>query len=176
MSIVTLAEAKRYGNFQADANDTDLQSTIDTAEAIAPHWVGPLSSTTVTQRFYDVTTYMQLNKFPVISVTSVTGTGNSVVDLTTLDIDLGNGTIYPDINNWIHLFPLGRYTVVYQAGWATVPLDIKLGIVELASYLWKPRRGSRGAGTDSVSPDFASGPLPPRVRRYWDPYIPLSVG
>lgn len=175
MSIVTLADVKSYGNFKTPISDGDLQATIDSAETIAPHWVGPLTSTTITQRFYDATTYLQLNKYPVISVTSVTGSGNSPVDLTTLDIDLDNGTIYPDINGWNHLFPLSRYTVIYQAGWVTVPLDIKLGIMELASYLWKPRSQTR-AGADNATPDMTSGPLPPRVRRYWDPYIPLGAG
>lgn len=176
MSVVLLADVKAYGNFQADVDNQALQATIDAAEAIVANYVGPLASTTVTQRFYNValSAVLSLSTTPVISVTSVTGTDGSVVPLANLDIDLSTGTIYPDTTGWINRFMLNRYTVVYQAGWSTVPNDIKFGIMELSSYLWKPRRGpTRGNDIMPEPPNFI---LPNRVRGYLDPYIPLGIG
>jgi hypothetical protein len=178
MSVVLLADVKRFGNFQAATQDTDIQTTIDAAEAIVARWIGPLTPTAVTERFYDVSTYISLHSFPVISVTSMTGTDGVPVDLSLYDVDLTSGTIYPDTVGYLIRFPLTRYTVVYQAGWSSVPGNVKQAIMELTLNLWRPRRGggSRpGTGSDN-QPDPPNYLLPNRVRSLLDPYIPLGIG
>src|SRR4051812_32260733 len=73
MSVVLLDDMKRFGNFQKDSSDGDIQATIDAAEVIAAHWVGPLAPMAVTQRVYDTSlaAVLTLNSRPVVSVTSV---------------------------------------------------------------------------------------------------------
>lgn len=181
MSVVLLADVKSYGKFLESATDTDLQSTIDTAELVAAKWVGPLTSTAVTQRFYDasLSAVLVLNYRPVVSVESVTGSDGALVPLANLDIDLANGIIYPDTTGTRTRWALTRYTVAYHAGYTTTPGDIKLGVIKLVAALWKARRGplqnSQGVPDIQMMMATSSAALPAEVRLLWDAYMRPGV-
>ena len=147
MSAVPLAEVRAYLGTDAD-DDTALQEAINTAELYASSKLGgPLLATAVTQRCRGYGQALVLEQLPVISVTSVTDSSNGALVVANLDVDTTHGLIhwnpYGDI-----IFPFPFYTVVYQAGYATLPADLVQAVKSRTSYIWAGQRGPTTRGSD----------------------------
>lgn len=157
MSLVTLAEAKAHlGMPTSDTTyDTELQGFVDMTQPLIENICGPIVSRSVTE-WHDGGTgnrfQVVLRQRPVISITSVTEyVGNvgqvltqaanpaAAVDLGyTFEIETGTitrrvgaGTVYP--------FAWGEQNiaVVYTAGFATTPPNVRLAALELIRHLWQ---------------------------------------
>lgn len=157
MSVVDLASTKRHLTITATTHDAELQSFIDTAEAAIGERVGPLAATTQTARVRGGGRMLVLPKSPAISLTSVTpaddATALTLGDLY-LDKDAGLVT-YEDGGS----FPARHYTVVYEAGRAALPADLRTAVLELVRHLWDTQRGpTRRPG--STASDAASNTIP----------------
>ena len=150
MTTVTIADVKPYLNISATTNDDMITSCIAQAEEWVIDRCGPLASTNLTKRV-ELTGYsLMLPVYPVISVTSVTGVDTgTVVTLEADDINLRTGIITPD--TW----PAADcvFDVVYVAGRAAVPEQLKRAVIEMTRYLWRPQMGAAQArqGDQSVS-------------------------
>ena len=190
MSVVALADAKTHLNEQSTANDAEIQTFIDTAEAAVAAKIGALTVVSIpSEQVRGCGYWLRLSKFPVASLTSVTpvGSGATPLDITTL-------TVSPDALRLVEFtfggwFGARWYTVAYTAGRAvstsTFP-DIYKGILELVRHLWMTQRGSAAAGarysghgtaldTMNAATPGAAYLWPARVLQILEPYMPLGV-
>lgn len=154
MSVVTVAEVKAHLNITVATYDAELQTFLTSAEAAIAEKTGPLASVATTERVSGGGTGLVVRVTPIVSLTSVTPVGGSAYTVADMSVSNSAGVI-----EWTSgsCFSPGRYDVVYHAGRATVPEDLKTGIKELVRHTWAAsQRGRRspGSGTDS-SPQSA---------------------
>jgi hypothetical protein len=132
--LVTAAEVKTYLGLSGSTHDTLIDELIDlTSEFIEDYCNTHFSSTAVTQKIDGGGEYLIVDRAPIISITSITDNEDSTtVDSGDYDFYAVSGLIYRD--NDAILFPDNeltwakgrqRFTVVCQAGYASVPEAIK---------------------------------------------------
>ena len=154
MSAVDLSEVKSHLNIAKDQFDGELEGYLATAEKIIAHRVGPLEPTTVTSVVGSAGTgTLFLPIRPVISLTSVTTSSGAVLSGTATDLTAGLVT-YTSGGN----FTTGTHTVVYEAGYETLPADLRMAVLELVRHLWDSQRGpTRRPGS---APETAANTAP----------------
>jgi hypothetical protein len=162
--IITLSDTKKYLGFEG-ASDYDeiLKSLINLVSSWTEMLIGrKIEATNVTEYFDGGTLEIILNHFPVNSVASVkynAGTQNtpnwqtiSAEDYTKY---LGEGII-----KHVSIFPDGdrNIEVVYNAGFSTVPDDLKLLALELVGRLFNQRKaqGIKSESMGSAKLDWSS--------------------
>lgn len=188
MSVVTLDEAKTHLNIASDADDVELQSTLDAAEAAIETYLGvTLTPTAVTEWHDGSRTQIVLDKAPIVDVTSVTEySGTTAQDLTAqpldgstfdgygYEVDSVTGLLSRTSSGYVARFA-SRVKVVYQAGYATLPADLKQAVLELTRHLWETQRG-RSAGRpvpgydEEYQPTGQGFAFPNRVMELLRPY------
>jgi hypothetical protein len=179
MSVLTLADAKTHLNEQTSANDVELQSFVDAAEAAIAAQIGPLTPTAKTERVRGGRVLL-VSTLPISTLTSVTPVFGSPLDASFLYIDANAGIV----SYYASWFPLPYYDVAYTAGRAVSSSafpDIYQGIKELVRHLWMTQRGSasaaarysgHGTALDTVSPVPGSAySWPTRVTELLAPYL-----
>lgn len=178
MSAVTLAEVKSHLSIVDGANDADLQLAIDAAELAIAAKCGPLSSTAKTERLRGGGPGLVLRNTPVVSLTSVTPLNGTAYTVTDFETDLSAGVI-----EWSSggSFATGIYVVVYQAGRATLPADLKMGIKELVRHTWggtkrggRVRPGSLASEQQSNTLESTAFQFVYRVQEYIHPHIQVG--
>lgn len=191
-TIVTLADAKAHLNIETIDDDTELQNFIEAATPVIEKIAGPVIVQTVTEYFDGGRPTLTLSKLPVISVTSVTetiGDTNYVLTAVTLGssttptgytLDPERGRITRRVYNATGEFVdgLGNVKVVYSAGRANIPKNIRLAALELISHWWsmsqRNRNGGRPAfGGEDVLNMGAGYAIPNRVRELLQPDPPI---
>jgi hypothetical protein len=138
MSVLDLASVRTHLNLVATTYDAELQSVIDAAEAAIGQRVGPLAPTSTTARVRGGGSMLVLPVSPAVSLTSVTPADSTALTLADLYLDTGAGLVTYESGA---TFSARHYTVVYQAGRATCPADLKLAVKELVRHLWTTQRG-----------------------------------
>jgi hypothetical protein len=161
-SVLTLADAKTHLDITVATFDTELQDTIDEAESLISQEVGPLASTAVTATFVpgNGAAELVLPVTPAISLTSVTPNVGSALTVGLLSVTPW-GTVRYTTTGSFGLFYAAWYTVVYQAGRATVPDGVLRGIKLQTAHLWNSQRGAGGrqsATQESTGPSGAFAP------------------
>lgn len=157
MSTVTLAEVKAHLNIDSVAYDDELQTFIDAAEAVIVQRVGPLTATTVTARVNGGDGGLILPVLPALSVTSVTPVGGAALTVGDLYLDSASALVtYVSGSR----FASTSYDVVYQAGRATLPADLKMAVLELVRHLWQTQRGSGARPGGGPLSDAAANTVP----------------
>lgn len=149
MSVVLLAEVKTHLNMSASTSDAEIQDFIDSAEAEVEMKCGPLTSVAKTERLKSSGgAFLTLRHTPVVSLTSITPVSGTAYDVALFETDLSAGVV-----EWRSgaAFAAGWYVVVYQAGRATVPKDLKLAIMELLRDNWRSQRG--GSARPAAAPN-----------------------
>lgn len=153
MSVVSLADVKTHLNLTVATHDGELQQLIDSAEAAIGERVGPLASTATTARVRGGGLALVLPVSPAVSLTSVTPADSTALALSDLYLNEAAAVVTYESGA---SFTARHYDVVYQAGRASCPDDLRLAVKELARHLWMTQRGSAprpGGGplSDSVS-------------------------
>lgn len=178
MSVLTLAQAKTHLNIGTAAQDAELQTFIDAAEAAIAEKCGPLTSVAYTERVRGGGRALVLRNTPVVSLTSVTPVGGSALDLTLLDLDTSAGVVEWDSGA---TFTTGRYDVVYQAGRSSVPSDLLMGVKELVRHTWAASQRGPTRRPGSADSDGLANTLPGstylfvyRVQEYINPHVQVG--
>lgn len=176
MSVLDLTTAKDHLNITGDAYDVKVQAALDAAEAAIARKVGPLTATAVTSRVSGRSSALVLPTVPVVSVTSVTGSDSSTISVADLVTDPAGVVEYATCGS----FPAAAYTVVYQAGRASLPADLEMAVLELLRHLWTTQRGG-GTRPGSTPSEGLSNTLPGaaftfpiRVEQLIEAYVPLG--
>lgn len=145
MSLVPLEDVKAWLKITSTDSDQVLQSTLNSAESYMARRVGAgsvLAAEAITQRVDGLGQALVLTTLPVISVTSVTDSGGSTLAVANLDVDKERGIIRYAPNAYI-TFPMNWYTVVYQAGFATLDFDYAHAVKEVTRQFWGLAKGNR---------------------------------
>ena len=119
MAYPTLSDVKTYLGVTTTTDDARLTLFVNWTEALIHAYLGrDLNSAEYTQLFYKpVTEALQLDNFPVASLTSIT-TDDILQTLTDFDLVIDIGTVYGD-------FITGNtVSIVYTGGYTTLPLPV----------------------------------------------------
>jgi hypothetical protein len=153
VSVVTLAEAKTHLNITVTTYDAELQAYLDRCEAAIGRQVGPLASTATTAEAHGGGRALLLPTTPVISLTSVTDATGAT--LTVSDLHVTTDGVVSWSTTGLGWFGSPWYMVVYAAGRATLPDDLKLAVLEMVRHKWLTQRGSGRPG--SAAPEMVPG-------------------
>lgn len=189
MAIVTLSDYKTWAGISTSTDDTRLQVLIDSAHAAARRYCGRdlsngFEAATRTQD-YTVNAYeLQLEEFPLTSITSITPIGldntlGNVLDSTEYYVDLDTGIVRMNgsenrrifidtyhntgvVSNWDWRPNFQRVRVVYVTG--APPADIKTALFRMVDGLYASIRKDMGLASQSLgswsvsyaSPDVAA--------------------
>lgn len=168
------------GALTGSDSDGEMQGVLDAAISHLERLVGPLSTQTVTERLSARSgSPLILSHTPVVSLTSLAYTDGTTVDVDDLDANLGAGLVYWNYGTTGY-FSTGtrNVTVVYEAGRASLPDDLRLAVLLLAADMWETQHGGgtlRPAfpGEDPEDTSFSRGGfplLPPRVEALIRPH------
>lgn len=180
MAVVTLDEAKAYLNISSTSttSDAELGEFIDRAVAAIAARCGPLEATEKTSRVRGGWSALALPVRPVVSLTSITPLGEAALTVDDYLVTEG-GIVEPEAGGW---FGSRWYDVVYQAGRATVPDDLRLGVLEMLRHLWDTQRagGSRRVGSGSSDSTANTIPgaaylFPFRVEQLIAPHVQVGI-
>lgn len=174
MSVVSLADARQFLNFTTNANDDELVSMIDRAEAILERRVGPLAPVVVTDEVHTGPGPIVLSRYPVMSATAATYAGVAVTDL---DLDVDSGVLYGTFGSASR-----AVKVTYTSGRDPLPADLEEAVLELVKHLWESQRGTAPAGPvpgalpgEDVTTPVGAYLLPYRVQSLIEPYLMPTI-
>jgi Phage gp6-like head-tail connector protein len=171
MSALSLDEVKQHLNLTGTGSDVELQETIDAAERVIGHYVGPLEPTTKRSRVTAHAGALILPVKPVLSITSATDRYSAALTTSELTVDGPTGIVSG------YYIRSTDYDVTYIAGWATLPADLKQAVKEMVRHLWKVQRGGAvrpgSAAADTATPGFL---VPNVVASMIEPYTSVAVG
>jgi hypothetical protein len=153
VSVLSLAEARQHLNVTIGDSDAEIQDTIDEAEAMIAQRCGPLVPTAVTERVAGGPGGLSLSTTPVISLTSVTPVGGTALTVSDLSVS-PSGVVTYTMSSGAFYAPW--YDVVYQAGRATVPRDLRRGLKDLTLNLWNSQRPSGGRFSSAAGTEMAN--------------------
>lgn len=187
-TIVSLADVKAHLNKTDNTDDTELQYFLEAATPIIENIAGPVLPQTKTEYFSGGVSQINVNWLPILSVTSIVETyGQTNYTLTEITlgssntafgftVDYTTGRIIRRAYNAEALFPVGanNVQVVYQAGRATVPANVRLATLMLIQHLWSTSQLNRQGGRPMLGGEdgFAIGSgfaVPNRVRELLQP-------
>lgn len=143
--IVSLAEAKAHCNLPDTADDVELLGFVRASTKIVERYVGAVVRRTHVQTFDGGGHALNLTHFPVLSVTSVTETGQAV---TSQGYSLHNasGVLRRGTGDAPQLWLPGMNTVVvtYVAGRTAVNPDWSRAALIIIGHMWETQRNSAG--------------------------------
>lgn len=187
MGLCTLPEVKAQLNKTSTADDTELQQYIDSVTASVQSYCGTVEAVTRTETHQPCGPVIQLRGERVASITSVTeyvGTVAAVYTAAASPAAGGTSTylLDPDIPGRLvrigsagYDTPFtGRVTVVYQAGFATVPAALNLAARLIVQTMWRTQNGGAALPQLSDEPNVNiegfDVPVPARAVMLMDPY------
>jgi hypothetical protein len=178
MSAVSLEDMKDHLSISSEEDDWKLQGFVDTAEVLIAHHTGPLTPTAVTVRVPGRMGPLALPVTPVISLTTVTPSYGTNLDITHLDVDpvLGLVAYQGYYSSFVSYFPMAWYQVTYQAGYATLPTPLATAVKEQVRMWWEvsQRGGRRAPSQGQEQPVYMGHELHPMVQLMLAPYDHLT--
>lgn len=158
--------------------DSELRLYLEAATNQVEWLVGPLTTTTITER-QTAPDRIALRKSPLVSVTSVkrvvAGVPGDALPTTDYTVD-------PDVNELrLARWSVGRseYEVVYIIGRTSIPADIKLAGLIIAQHLWSVQNARftlNAPGEDELAVVPGSGFMVPyRALELLRPYLSVAT-
>jgi hypothetical protein len=160
VSVILLDEAMAYLRMSPSSINVDesvLQATIDTAESMVAQRVGPLASGAQSSIVFGGPSFVLPTT--TTAVTSATDLDGNAV---TSGFKVGVGGVVTNSS-----CALGTWTLVYTAGYSTLPAPIRTAVLELVRHLWRPQLGTAARPSDDGAPGYL---IPNRVRELLAPY------
>lgn len=165
--FITLDEVKRHANLSLSgaANDLELSLIKGAAEEHVQSLIGAVLHRSVTETVRAVDGRVLFNQAPVLSVQSLTLSGQAVAY--TLDSSgmLSGVRAYGDL------------TATYTVGRASAPDAVRLAALIIAEHLWQTQRGNAPSAlpatdTGFAEPTFGVGfAIPNRALELLGPYL-----
>jgi len=183
--FITLAELREIPSIPQAAEETFLGSLIDAAtKRIRNITHQSFDSQTVTE-YHDGrgASYVILGELPIASVTSVHDDPDRDYDAAHL-VAAADYTFYPNegriqLEAGIFQNSLRNVKVIYVAGYAAIPDDVKLACRMLCSFWYnRGKEGAEGFVSESLgvrSISWSAAPVPEAVMDILDHYIDRSV-
>lgn len=137
--LTTLANVKAELDITDGTSDTVLRRYITSASKAAAHYCNRVFAVeTVSERFLPCrwnqrTATLQLDRFPLITVTSVTEDGELLVVDDDYLVNSPNGQLTRVNDGNQACWPGLAMTVVYSSGYATVPADLEDAVIRMVT-------------------------------------------
>ena len=184
--LITLAEYKAYAGISSTNQDTIISAIIPKVSAL----VKTLCRRTFIDYYNDPKLEifsggtnlfnLYLVEYPVASVSSVEyssdngATYTTLVEFTDYVVDWETNSIYSLAATG---FPkaINGYKVTYTGGFETLPIDLKLAVLDLVTYYIKNDQSvhsPKAPGTNSVQIEYiTTTALPSHIKRVLDMYV-----
>lgn len=173
MSLPTIADLKIHLNMTGTENDGELADVLDAAVEMVGGLIGPIVSVTVTETHYGMSSnLLLLRRMPVGALTAISaryGATSTALTLGDYELDPATGIVRTVSGSGFR----GDFTVTYSSGRATVPADIRLAVLIIASHLWETQRvpgASRAFGQPEAPPVSRGFAIPNRAADLLAPY------
>lgn len=140
MALVTIEQVRAALNLGLDtSHDVELQLYMDAVEEYVEARIGTMPSAEYTETVVFANGTLVTRRWPIISVESVEDDyGTSYTDDFTIN-DAGYSVAHDSVL-------AGEWTITYTAGFAAVPADLKLAVIEDIRGLYQPGQiGGPGA-------------------------------
>lgn len=150
--LTTLAIVKDELSIKDGASNTILQRYLTSASAAATQYCNRVfQAETIKDEFWAqrdrsprvVTSrieLLQLSRWPIVSVTSVTENAVALVDGTDFRVDYANGQLIRlGTNGYPRHWPVYPIAVVYVGGYATIPTDVADAVIRMVRGRWNAR-------------------------------------
>lgn len=189
--LITLAEYKTAKGLTSTNDDAKLTPLIASVSKLVKTYCGTTFvdyyATNLTEYFdieYD-TTFVQLNESPIVEIVSVHERNNNAeayTALTSTEYSLQTSTdsvfrVHSGGNGYISFLKgPASVKVVYKAGYATCPADLKLAVIDLITYYLKEEHktqrsiASTSMQNQGTSSQPSSGDFPDHIKRVLDLY------
>lgn len=181
--LVTLQEYKDYAGITSTTQDTQISSLIPKISEMVKVYVGrrlvDWFDTPKEEFFNGGYPLLMLEESPVVNIFDIDysidygQTYNSLVEFVDYVFNKSTGTI--DVLG-IDKFPkqTNAFRVTYSAGYASIPEDLKLAVLDLISYYMKSDmsvKSTRSAGSNTTQVEYVMNTtLPSHIRRVLDMY------
>lgn len=181
--LVTVEDFKQYKGIKSNDEDGKLQMLVTSISKLVENYCNRTFANTAHVEYFDSkTNEVILSNFPLISVTSVniSSDGGKTQTALVLDtdyfVDIQNDkvlTVDGSVFNSYYTIPYRSLEISYNAGYTTLPEDLKLAIFDIIDYYRKekslPTQALGGATIDNALPYLANS-FPPQIRRVLDLY------
>ena len=192
--LIELDEYKEYKQINSSTRDGKIQTLITQVSSLIENYCARsfteyASSPGVTEWFDSDTEIVYLKHFPLIGVNSVSISIDGGITQETLTesstdydgyfVDLENATVRTQkIGNKFlakgnYNTPYRSLEINYNAGYTTLPQDLRLAVMDLVAYYEdqenKPTQALMGATIENPLP-YAANSFPPHIRRILDLY------
>lgn len=147
--LTTLAVIKDELNITDNADNAKLQRYLTSASAAVAQFCNRVfQAETVSDEYWPQRDpaprvvaggipNLQLSRWPIVSITSVTENGAVLVDGTDFRADKINGQLIRlDINGYPKAWPVYPIAVVYVGGFATIPADVVDATIRMVRQRW----------------------------------------
>jgi hypothetical protein len=194
--LITLAEFKAHEEIVSLKHDVKLNDLIPAISQLVKTYCGNTFVNYVTTDFTEVftldwsTTLVQLSESPIISITSVGERSNYSDSYTVLTtgafeyfLDTASDTVYrtntTGVTSWAQ--GPGSVQVVYKAGYATLPMDLKLAVIDLINYYYKDEHkknqtmGGSTRSNEATSTQWRNVGFPDHIKRVLDLYKHVQI-
>jgi hypothetical protein len=138
--VVSLEEFKAQLNRTDSADDVEMRSYLASATRYVEYRIGgPVSVQTFTERQFVVSPTITPRRRPLVSITSITPDFGTALPVSAYTPDL-------DMNQILFYYTLlpAWHTIVYRAGLALPPENVKLAGMIVAQHLWDTQNGFAG--------------------------------
>ena len=188
MALITLARAQMVPSL-ASANAAYLTLLIDAASDMAERYCKRVfTSTTYTDEVYDGdgTTLLQLDRFPVTTLTTVKVVESDETETSCagtqfrIDGDIGEIKFKPEATSEYTHFPIGyqNVKVTYVAGYTDIPEAVQEAVAQICAWLYAEAAATPGveswklgdAAVKYKTPAADAALLPPLVRELLSTY------
>lgn len=183
LDLITRAEYKTYVGINSTNEDAIISSLIPRVSELVKTYCRRTFVDYVNDAKVEVThagygDAITLAEYPIIAVSAVEYSSDYGQTYTELEeyvdyvINTNDATIVAISGDWPKL--LNGYQITYTAGYETIPLDLKLAVMDLVTYYRKNDmaiHSPKAPGTNSVQVEYiTTSAFPAHIRRILDMY------
>lgn len=184
MDLITKAEYKAYAGINSTNKDAEIDALIPRVSALVKTYCRrsfvDYYNTDLVEYFNGPSILFPLKEYPIVSITSVEksidygATYDTLVEYTDYALDMSRGVVHAMIPTGFPEY-INGYKVTYKAGYALVPEDLKLAVIDLITYYIRNDsaiHSNKAPGTSAVQIEYISTTsLPAHIKRVLDLYM-----
>jgi len=179
--LINITEYKAFASISSTESDAKLNVVIPMVSAFVKTYCGRdfanYTATAAVEYFSIGGTTLFVSEPPVTSIDSVerklvAGDAYTVLtDKVHYEYDIANDCVVSLETDGFPAIPNG-VKITYKGGFATIPSDLKLGVISLVTYYMKGEQVPRKSlNSNQISTEYPqSQDLPPHIKRVFDLY------
>lgn len=183
LDLVTLQEYKNYAGLTSTTQDTAIKAIIPKVSELVKSICRRTFVDNVDEAKIEIFKggeLLSLSEYPVISVDSVEYSADYganyilLTEFTDWVLDQSAANVMPTTSLGVFPYGINAYKVTYYAGYETLPVDLKLAVLDLISYYLKNDSAVHNSGSprgNTVQVQYImSTALPSNIQRILDLY------